>query len=140
MRLPSGLRALRHRDYRRFYIGQLVSLVGNWMQSVAQAWLVLDLTHSAFKLGPHRHAPVHARPGLLRLRGRARRSRPKRRMLITTQIALAVQAVTLAALVVSGRVEYWHVCVLGFLLGCVNTVDLPTASRSSWTWWGRPTW
>jgi predicted MFS family arabinose efflux permease len=46
-------------------------------------------------------------------------------MLITTQIALAGQAVTLAALVVSGRVEYWHVCVLGFLLGCINTIDLP---------------
>jgi predicted MFS family arabinose efflux permease len=125
MRLPSGLRALRHRDYRRFYVGQLVSLVGNWMQSVAQAWLVLDLTHSAFKLGLI--GTLQFTPVLVFsvFAGALADRVPKRRMLITTQIALAVQAVTLAALVVSGRVEYWHVCVLGFLLGCINTIDLP---------------
>jgi MFS family permease len=126
MRLPLGLRALRHRDYRRFYIGQLVSLIGNWMQSVAQAWLVLDLTHSAFKLGLI--GTLQFTPVLLFsvFAGAVADRVPKRRMLVTTQIALAAQAVTLAALVITGHVQYWHVCVLGFLLGCVNTVDLPT--------------
>src|SRR2546426_10405485 len=51
MTFPSGLRALNHRNFRRFFIGQAVSLVGTWMQSVAQSWLVLQLTDSAFKLG-----------------------------------------------------------------------------------------
>ncbi len=126
MGLPSGLRALHHRDYRRFYAGQLVSLIGNWMQSVAQAWLVLDLTHSAFKLGLI--GTLQFTPVLLFsvFAGAIADRVPKRRMLVTTQIALAAQAVALAVLVVTGRVEYWHVCVLGFLLGCVNTVDLPT--------------
>ena len=50
MPLPSGLRALDHHDYRRFYAAQLVALVGSWMQAVAQAWLVLQLTNSPFKL------------------------------------------------------------------------------------------
>jgi predicted MFS family arabinose efflux permease len=126
MALPSGLRALQHQDFRRFYAGQLVSLTGNWMQTVAQAWLVLDLTHSAFKLGligtlqftPVLFFSVFA--------GAVADRVPKRRMLVTTQVALACQAVVLATLVVTGRVEYWHVCVLGFLLGCVNTFDLPT--------------
>src|SRR2546427_13068449 len=51
MRFPHGLRALNHRDFRRFYAAQLVALVGGWMQTVAQAWLVLQLTDSPFKLG-----------------------------------------------------------------------------------------
>ena len=51
MRFPVGLRALNHRDYRLFFSGQLISLVGTWMQRVAQAWLVLELTNSPFKLG-----------------------------------------------------------------------------------------
>src|SRR2546430_869406 len=51
MRFPHGLRALNHRDFRRFYAAQLLALVGGWMQTVAQAWLVLQLTDSPFKLG-----------------------------------------------------------------------------------------
>jgi len=51
VRFPQGLRALNHPDYRRFYIGQVVSQVGSWMQSVGQAWLVLQLTGSPLKLG-----------------------------------------------------------------------------------------
>ena len=51
MALPAGLRALGHRDFRLFWCGQLVSLIGTWMQSVGQAWLVLELTNSPFRLG-----------------------------------------------------------------------------------------
>lgn len=51
MRFPTGLRALNHRDFRLFWTGQLVSLIGTWMQSVGQSWLVLELTNSSFRLG-----------------------------------------------------------------------------------------
>ena len=51
MAVPAGLRALRHRDFRLFWSGQLVSLIGTWMQSVGQSWLVLELTNSPFRLG-----------------------------------------------------------------------------------------
>ena len=51
MRFPAGLRALNHRDFRLFITGQLISLIGTWMQSVAQSWLVLELTNSPFRLG-----------------------------------------------------------------------------------------
>jgi hypothetical protein len=51
MALPAGLRALHHRDFRLFWTGQLVSLIGTWMQSVGQSWLVLELTNSPFRLG-----------------------------------------------------------------------------------------
>ncbi len=126
MAFPAGLRALDHRDFRRFYGVQLVSLIGNWMQSVAQAWLVLDLTHSAFKLGLI--GTLQFTPVLLfsLFAGAVADRVPKRRLLVSTQAALAGQALTLGLLVLSEQVAYWHVCVLALLLGCVNTLDLPT--------------
>ena len=126
MTLPTGLRALRHRDFRLFWSGQLVSLVGTWMQSVAQAWLVLQLTNSPFRLGLV--SALQFLPILLfslvtgALADRVR----KRRLLLGTQAALALQALTLAALVFAGRVEYWHVAGLALLYGCASVLDMPT--------------
>lgn len=51
MALPAGLSALEHRDFRLFWVSQFVSLIGTWMQSLGQSWLVLELTNSPFKLG-----------------------------------------------------------------------------------------
>lgn len=126
MRLPRGLRAFRHPDYRLFFAGQSASLIGTWMHGVAQAWLVLQLTDSAFRLGLI--GTLQFLPLLLfAVVGGAVADRlPKRRLLIGTQLALAVQALLLAALVASGRVEYWHVGVLALAMGLVNTLDLPT--------------
>ena len=125
MTLPVGLRAFLHADFRRFFWSQLVAQTGTWMQTVAQSWLVLQLTPSPFKLGligSLQFAPIllfSIASGALADRVR------KRRLLIGAQAALGCQALGLAALVASGRVEYWHVAVLAFCSGLVNVLDQP---------------
>ena len=125
MRFPNGLRALNHRDFRLFICGQLISLIGTWMQSVAQAWLVLDLTGSAFKLGiigALQFGPMFLFSFLAgAVADRAR----KRRMIIATQTALMLQAFVLALLCWSGHVRYWHVAILAACYGLANTLDMP---------------
>ena len=125
MRLPHGLRALAHGEYRRFHFAQLVALVGGWMQAVAQAWLVLQLTGSPFKLGLI--STLQFSPVLLFavVTGAVADRLPKRRLLVITQTTLACQALLLGALVATGLVEYWHVAVLGLLLGFANVFDQP---------------
>jgi predicted MFS family arabinose efflux permease len=126
MTFPSGLRALNHRDFRIFFAGQAVALVGAWMQQVAQAWLVLSLTNSPLRLGLV--GSLSFTPVLLfAIVGGAVADRlPKRRLLVVTQSVLATQTLTLAALVWTGHVRYWHVCVLAIVWGIANTIDLPT--------------
>jgi predicted MFS family arabinose efflux permease len=125
MTLPIGLRAFHHADFRRFFWAQMVAQTGTWMQTVAQSWLVLQLTPSPFKLGligSLQFAPIllfSIASGALADRVR------KRRLLIGAQAALGCQALGLAALVASGRVEYWHVAVLAFCSGLVNVLDQP---------------
>ena len=123
--LPPVIRSLRHRDYRLFVAGQLVSLVGTWMQSVAQAWLVYRLTGSAAMLGLIGFAsqiPVL----LLGPAGGAAADRlSRRRVIIATQSASTILAVTIAALTLSGHIRIWHVFVLAGLLGVVNAFDVP---------------
>jgi len=118
--------ALRHRNFRIFLIGQGVSIVGTWMQTTAQAWLVLTLTNSSFLLGAIsalQWLPVT----VLGVVGGAMADRlPKRRLLIITQTTLMAQALVLALLSWTGVVRYWHVAVLAGLLGLVNSFDLPT--------------
>jgi predicted MFS family arabinose efflux permease len=125
MPLPSGLRALAHADYRRFAAAQLVSQVGSWMQSVAQSWLVLQLTPSPFKLGligTLQFGPIL----LLSIAAGALADRvPKRKLLITTQTVQCGYSLALAALVASGHVQYWHVAVLACTTGIVGALDGP---------------
>jgi MFS family permease len=124
--LPAALRAFGHRDFRLFFAGQLVSLVGTWMQSVAQAWLVLELTDSPFLLGlvgTLQFAPVLA---LSFLAGALADRLPKRRLLIATQSVMCALALLLALLVQRGHVQYWHVAVVATVYGVANTVDMPT--------------
>jgi MFS family permease len=125
MAVPAGLRALRHRDFRLFWSGQLVSLIGTWMQSVGQSWLVLELTNSPFRLGligTLQFGPIL----LFSFLGGAISDRVhKRRMLIGTQTALMLQAFTLSALVASRHVQFWHVAILAALYGLANTLDMP---------------
>ncbi len=125
MIVPAGLRALRHRDFRVFFSGQAVALVGSWMQQVAQAWLVLSLTNSPLRLGLV--GSLNFLPILLfALLGGAVADRlPKRRLLVVTQSLLGCQTLTLAMLIVTGRVRYWHVCGLALVWGVANTIDLP---------------
>jgi MFS family permease len=122
---PARLAALRHRDFRLFWSGQLVSLIGTWMQSVGQAWLVLELTGSPFQLGlvtALQFTPIL----LLSPVGGALSDRfPKRRIILLTQAAMMAQAFVLAGLVWSGQVRYWHVAVLAAIYGVGRAIDIP---------------
>jgi MFS family permease len=123
---PVALRALAHRNYRLFVAGQLVSLIGTWMQTVAQGWLVYRLTGSALQLGLVGFAaqiPVFVLSpagGLIADRW------PKRRVLILTQSAMMALAFLLAALTMTEAVRLWQVYCLALLLGIANAVDMPT--------------
>src|SRR6266550_3198596 len=107
-RLKSSLRALRHRNYQLFFSGQLISLVGTWMQTVAQSWLVYRLTGSAVALGLVGFAsqiPVF----LLAPIGGAVADRYNRhRILVITQSLAMILAFVLAALTLMDGVQVWH--------------------------------
>jgi predicted MFS family arabinose efflux permease len=123
--LPHGLRALNHREFRRFLLAQMGALTGAWMQTVAQSWLVLQLTDSPLKLGllgTLQFAPLL----LLSLVSGAVADRvPRRRLLIATQSTMAAQAFALTGLVWTGAVEYWHVVALALVAGLATTLDQP---------------
>jgi MFS family permease len=118
--------ALRHRNFRLFWTGQLISLIGTWMQTTGQAWLVLELTHSAWLLGlvgALQFLPVL----VFSLFGGVLADRlPKRTVLRFTQSFATLQAFVLWTLVATGEVRLWHVLVLASLLGLTNSVDMPT--------------
>jgi MFS family permease len=120
------LRALRYRNYRLFFSGQFISLVGTWMQTVAQAWLVYRLTGSAVLLGLVGFAgqfPVF----LFATIGGAFADRHNRhRILLITQTSSMLLAFCLAALTLTHLVQVWHVFILASLLGLVNAFDVPT--------------
>ena len=126
VRLPFALRAFRHRNYRLFFGGQLISLIGTWMQMVAQSWLIYRLTGSAVLLGFVAFAsqiPVF----LLALFGGSVADRHNRhRILIITQTSAMLLAFVLATLTLTGFVQVWHIFTLAALLGVVNAFDIPT--------------
>ncbi|MBJ8340663.1 MFS transporter [Antrihabitans sp. YC3-6] len=125
-------RSLKARNYRLWASGQIVSLVGTWMQRVAQDWLVLTLSGGnalavgivmALQFGPTLVLSVWG--GVLADRY------DKRKILIATQVSMAVFAAVLAALDLGGVVELWHVYVLAFAAGCASAIDAPV--RQSFT-------
>lgn len=122
---PAGLRALNHRDFRLFWVGQLVSLIGTWMQSVGQSWLVLTLTDSPFKLGLVGALQFSPILFFSVVAGAITDRLPKRRLVILTQTVLLLQALVLAILVWHGHVQYWHVAILASVYGLANTFDMP---------------
>jgi MFS family permease len=125
MRLHAALRSLRARNYRLFISGQLISLIGTWMQTVAQAWLIYRLTGSAALLGLIGFAgqiPVFV---LAPLGGVIADRVNRHRVLIATQTSMMVLALLLAALTLSARVAVWEVFTLAALLGVANAFDIP---------------
>jgi MFS family permease len=126
MEFPAALRALNHRDFRLFWTGQSVSSVGSWMQSVGLSWLVLELTNSPFRLGLV--SALQFGPVLLfsAVAGVVVDRTPKRRLILSTQIALMLPALALAVLAWTGWVRYWHVATLAGLIGVVNALDMPS--------------
>src|SRR6476619_1105727 len=123
--LADRFRALRHRNFRLFWSGQLVSVIGTWMQSVAQGWLMHRLTSSALMLGVlnfTQFVPVL----LFSLWAGAIADRvDKRRMLLITQSFALAQAAALATLVSLGIARPWMILVLAFFYGTFNAFDLP---------------
>lgn len=125
-RLAALGRAFQHRNYRLFFAGQLVSLVGTWTQSVAQTWLVYRLTGSPLLLGTVtfcQQVPVFV---LATLGGMVADRRSRRSVLVVTQSSAMTLAFVLAGLTLSGMVKVGHVMVLATLLGAVNAFDIPT--------------
>ena len=118
-------RSLRVRNYRLYAAGQLVSLTGTWMQRVAQDWLVLELTNSGTALGIV--TALQFLPSLLfGLWGGLLADRyDKRKLLLATQTGLALVALILGVLDVTGIVQYWQVLVLALALGLVSAIDSP---------------
>jgi len=123
--LAQVFRALRHRNFRLFCLGQLISLSGAWMQSVAQTWLVYRLTRSELLVGLTNFClqlPVFA---LAPLGGVFSDRHSRRRLVAVTQALSMGLALALAALTLWGRVEVWQVLALAAALGCVNAFDIP---------------
>ena len=121
-----ALRALRHRNFRLFFGGQAISLVGTWMQTVAESWLVYRLTGSEALLGFVGFAgqvPVFL---LAPFGGELADRYDRRSILVGTQVSAMLLAMTLAILTLTGRVVVWEVFALATLLGIVNAVDIPT--------------
>jgi MFS family permease len=125
MPLPETLRALRYRNFQLFFGGQLISLIGTWMQTIAQSWLVYRMTGSAALLGAvgfSSQIPVFL---LAPAGGIAADRYSRRNIVVATQTSAMVLAFVLAGLTLSGRVRIWHIFALSALLGVVNSFDIP---------------
>ena len=117
--------ALKHRNFRLFFVGQLVSLIGTWMQITAQSWLVYQLTGSKVLLGTV--AAVGSLPMLLLSvwGGSVADRYPKRTVVFFTQTGMMLTAFVFAALVGSGHIQPWHILVLAALGGVAMAFDMP---------------
>ncbi len=124
-RLPQTFRSLQHRNFQLYFAGQLISVAGTWMQVVAQAWLVYELSHSELMLGIVGFAA--AIPSLLisPWGGVVVDRVNKRNLLVITQSAAMVLAFILAALTFTGLVQVWEIVALAALMGVVNAFDGP---------------
>ena len=125
MKLPVTLRALGYRNFQLFFGGQLISLVGTWMQNVAQAWLVYRLTGSSALLGAVGFVgqiPVFL---LAPVGGIVADRYSRRNIVVATQTASMLLAFAMAALTLSGTVRIWEIFVLAALLGVTNSFDIP---------------
>jgi MFS family permease len=124
-RLSVTLRAMRHRNFQLFFSGQLISLIGTWMQNVAQAWLVYRITGSSLLLGSVGFASQFPVFLVAPIGGIVADRMNRQRVVIGTQIASMILALILALLTLTGRVQVWHIFVLAALLGVVNAFDIP---------------
>ena len=117
--------ALQEREFRIFWIGQLISVTGTWMQSVAQGWLVLQLTGSPFLLGVA--VGARALPVLILgvPAGVAADRFDRRRVILATSVVGAATSVLLAALTLTGRVDYGIVLILAIVAGAANAIEMP---------------
>lgn len=120
-----GFGALRHRNFRLYWSGQVVSLVGTWMQSVSQPWLVLELGGSAFQVGTVIALQFAPALFLAPFGGVLADRLDKRGLLLVTQVLAMLQAATLFGLTFAGVVEIWHIQMLALTMGMISAFDMP---------------
>lgn len=124
-RWKTTFRALKHRNFQLFFSGQLISLIGTWMQVIAESWLVYRLTGSSVLLGSIGFAgqiPVFL---IAPIGGAVADRISRRKLVVATQASAMVLALTYAALTLSHRIQVWEIFVLASLLGVVNAFDIP---------------
>nr|MBF6592623.1 MFS transporter [Ktedonobacterales bacterium] len=122
---PGMFSALRYRNFRLFWLGQLVSVTGTFMQGTAQQWLVLTLSPgNPLPLGIT--GALQFGPLLIPFGGAIADRFPRRRILLVTQTCAGLLALALFLLTATGVVRLWHVYLLALLLGIVNAVDMPS--------------
>ncbi len=125
MRVGQLFRSLQHRNYRLFFMGQGLSLIGTWMQMTAVAWLVWRLSHSAWLLGLVGFSARIPTFVMAPFAGVLVDRVDRHRLVLVTQVLSMVQALMLAGLMYSGRLQIWHVIVLSLMLGVINALDVP---------------
>ncbi len=118
-------RTLHYRNFRLFFMGQNISLIGTWMQQVAMGWLVYRMTSSPLLLGVVGFSSQIPTFILSPIGGVVADRFNRHKMLVVTQILSMVQALILALLALTGHIQVWHIIVLGFTLGCINSFDIP---------------
>ena len=125
MRITDSFPALEHRNFRLFWLGQMVSLIGTWMQNIGQGWLVLELTNSSFLLGLI--SAVQFLPMMLfsLFAGVIVDRFPKRKLILFTQSSFAVTSFILATLTALKVINYWEILILALINGFLNTIDVP---------------
>jgi MFS family permease len=123
--------ALRHRNYRLFFVGQTISNVGTWMQKIAVSWLIYRMTGSVFMLGLANFAGQIPSFVIAPFAGVLADRYPRRRLMLTTQTLAMLQAVALAALVCLHTEKVWPILLLNCFMGLLNACDLPV--RQSFT-------
>ena len=119
-------RALKFRNFRLFFIGQSISLIGTWMQSIAMSWLVYRMTGSALLLGIVGFSSQIPTFILSPFAGVFADRYNRHRIVIVTQTLSMIQAFILAYLTLAGKIQVWQIIALGLFLGCINAVDIPT--------------
>lgn len=125
MRLPPSIRALQYYNFRLYFVGQAISLIGTWMQRIAVNWLVYDVTHSAFYLGLVAFAGQIPMLLLSPYAGAYVDRHSRYRILLATQIASMVQAGLLAFVVFFGYYHIPTIVLLSLILGIINSFDTP---------------
>jgi MFS family permease len=123
--LNNSFPALRHKNFRYYWFGMIVSLIGTWMQNIGQSWMVYSITNSPFKLGLVGSLQFLPMLVLSLFAGALIDRLPKKKILILTQSLAMILAFVMAALVYTGYIRYWQVLILAILLGLVNTFDMP---------------
>jgi MFS family permease len=124
-RFSHAWRALRHRNFQLYFFGQGISLLGNWMTNLATSWLVYRTTHSVLLLGVVSFSGQIVAFALCPFAGVWVERLDRRKLLLATQSAAALQSLSLAALTLAGRITFWEIVALMIFQGLINAFDMP---------------